>query len=383
MLLFEDALALTLSKAKVIGPEMISLSESLNRVLAEDVTADLNMPPFDKSAMDGYACRKADLSSAMEVIEVIQAGQFPSKVVGNGQCAQIMTGAMVPEGADVVIMVEETQINDSGKISYTGKAHRPNICYLGEDLKKGDVVLKAGTLINARHIPILASVGCAEVPVYRQPRIGIVATGSELVEPNQKPGPSQMIAQLQAIGFYPTYFGIAIDDEELTYRLLESALSKTDVLLLSGGVSMGEYDFVPAVLEKLNLSIQYQKLAVKPGKPTTFAVNETQAVFALPGNPVSSFIQLELLVKPYLYQVMGCHWQPAEWVLPAGEAFKRKKADRKAWIPVMISSKGQVRSLDYHGSAHIFALNKAQGFIHFDIGKYSIEEGELVHVRPI
>lgn len=391
MISFEEALERTLQEAQFFGQEEVPYLQSVGYVLSQDLPADLSMPPFDKSAMDGYACRRIDLGKELEVVEVVRAGIEPQKTIRAGQCAQIMTGAIIPSGADTVIMVEQTRLTEGGKIVFTGEKTASNICYLGEDVKEGEVVLKKGTLIGYRHIPVLATIGKVRVPVYKQPRIGVLATGTELVEPDQKPGisqirnsnASQMQAQLLAMSIKPRYYGIAPDDEESTFIHLRTALEENDVLLLSGGVSMGEFDFVPGVLVRLGLELRYEKIAVQPGKPTTFAVGKGKFVFALPGNPVSSFVQFEILVKPFLWACMGHAQAAPEWQLPAGQAFSRKKTSRMSWIPVKLDSKGRVIPLDYHGSAHIFALSQADGFVYFKVGQARIEEGELVHVRPI
>ncbi len=391
MIPFEEALKISLDSARLITVEKVGYLKSIHRVLAEDLYSDISMPPFDKSAMDGYACRQEDLDTELEVIEVIPAGIEPQKTVGHGQCSQIMTGAIIPKGADTVIMVEDIEKTGPATIRYRGKGSKSNICYLGEDLKTGDLVLRKGTLITSRHIPVLASIGIVDVPVYKSLKVGVIATGTELVEPDQYPGisqirnsnASQMIAQLAGIGIQAKYFGIAPDNEDTTFSILRDAAKESDLLILSGGVSMGEFDFVPSVLVKLGFDIKYQKIAVQPGKPTTFGVSKDKYVFALPGNPVSSFVQFEILVKPFIYKCMGHEWTPPGWRLPAGKLFTRKRDDRMSWIPIKISDDGKVMPLEYHGSAHIFALNQAQGLIYFEIGQKQIEVGELLNVRPI
>lgn len=391
MISYERALAISLNHAIIKGVEEVGYLDAVNRVLAEDLRADMPMPPFDKSAMDGYACRRSDLGQELEVVEVIQAGHEPTQRIKSGQCAQIMTGAIVPEGADTVIMVEHTVMISSTHIKFTGSTTRSNICPIGEDVKAGDVVLHKGTLISDRHIPVLASIGAVRLPVYQQPVVSVVATGTELVEPEFVPGRSQirnsnaaqMLIQLKQTGIQAQYFGIAPDDEIETNRILSEALQRADLLILSGGVSMGEFDFVPKVLTQLGFDLKYQKIAVQPGKPTTFGVSDKKFVFALPGNPVSSFIQYEIMVKPFILKCMGNDYAPPAWRLPAGEVFARKKADRMAWIPVRISPDGKVVAVEYHGSAHIFSLEKANGLIYFNVGQFRIEEGDLVDVRPI
>ena len=391
MILFSEALDIILSSAHKNSIEELHFSDSIGRVLAQNIYSDINMPPFNKSAMDGYACRESDLNMELELVEVIKAGEAPMKSIGPGQCAQIMTGAMIPDGADYIIIVEQSEKTESGKIRSTGGKSRSNICALGEDIRKGDLVLEADTLIGVRHIPVLATVGAIKLKVYKQPRVAVIATGTELVEPELIPGPSQirnsnatqMIAQLKSLGLSPVYFGIAPDDEQQTYSMIKDALDKSDILMLSGGVSMGEYDFVPEVLKQLGFELKFQRVAIQPGKPSTFGVKDKKYVFGLPGNPVSSFVIFELMAKPFIYKCMGYNWKPLGIKLPAGARMSRKRTSRQSWFPIEINEEGKVIPLDYHGSAHIFALNRASGIISMDIGQESIEIGDWVDVRQI
>jgi molybdopterin molybdotransferase len=396
MIAFEDALKLALDQAVVLGVESVSFEESPGRVLASPVVSDMDIPPFNKSAMDGFACRREDLGEALRVIEVIRAGVPPAKRIAKGECAQIMTGAIVPEGADTVIKVEECEVMEAAggqplTVRFSGASTASNISPRGEDLRLGQELLTAGTLLDVRHVPILATVGRVFVDVYRFPSVGVLSTGTELVEPGEKPGISQirnsnayqMIAQLSKMGIETDYYGIAEDDEEVTRNLIAEALDSNDILIMSGGVSMGEFDFVPTVLENLGISVIFKQLAIQPGKPTLFGKGNGKFVFGLPGNPVSSFFILELLVKPFLYKCMGHDWNPVVYRMKSGERIARKKTERLSWRPVRIGPDGCFYLVDYHGSAHIFSLRDATGIIPVPIGKQVIEKGELVDVRPI
>jgi molybdopterin molybdotransferase len=396
MIPFESALKISLNQAIIFGVESVSFEEVIGRVLAESIKCDIDIPPFNKSAMDGYACRREDLLNPMKVVEVIRAGIPPTIPISSGCCSQIMTGAIIPDGADVVIKVEDCSVLDSDvpgqvEIRFAGEKTAANICYRGEDLKAGEVVLHTGTLMDARHVPILATVGKVFIDVYRFPSIGILSTGTELVEPGEIPGLSQirntnayqMIAQLGKIGIDCDYYGIAVDDEDVTRKMIDTALNNNDILILSGGVSMGEFDFVPAVLDSLNINIAFKQVAIQPGKPTLFGTGNGKFVFGLPGNPVSSYFLLELLVKPFIYKCMRLDWNPPVFRLKAGEPMTRKKTDRLSWIPVRIDHEGCVHPIEYHGSAHIFALAGADGIICMPVGQAIIEIGELVDVRPI
>ncbi len=407
MITFEQALEIVLNQSVATETESISFRDAPGRVLAMPVVSDRDMPPFDKSAMDGYACKRSDLASRMKVVEVIRAGVSPLRSIAPGECSQIMTGAILPEGADTVIKVEEVEeVEEVEKVGsqrrsrfsgiekyirFIGDRTSANICFRGEDMKAGELVLDAGTLMGVRHVPILAALGADTVAVFRQPAVGVMATGTELVEPGEKPGIAQirnsnahqMIAQLRSMNMEACYFGIAPDEVDVTRNKIEQALKQSDILILSGGVSMGEFDFVPSILESLGIQILFQKIAIQPGKPTLFGTGNGKYVFGLPGNPVSSYFLFELMIRPFIYKVMGCVWKPTIMRLQAGIQINRKSGHRMGWLPVRIDKQGKAIPVPYHGSAHILALKDADGMIPFPIGKTVIEEGESVDVRPI
>ncbi len=391
MISFDGALEIVMGRARVLEEEQVDLRMAAGRVLTQEVCCDMDMPPFDKSAMDGYSCRHADLPGPLRVIETIQAGSIPARTVGVGECAKVMTGAMVPQGADCVIMVEHTEVDGEGRVRFTRTDSAPNICYRGEDIRAGDVVLRTGTLLAPQHIAVLAMAGCVRPLVARRPRVAVVATGDELVEPEQTPGPSQIrtsnsyqiCAQMEQAGAQVTYYGIVADTEAAIDAVMKQAMAGNDVLLLSGGVSMGDFDLVPGVMAGNGIEILFDSIAIKPGKPTTFGVGPSVYCFGLPGNPVSTFVQCEILVKPFLYALMGHQYRaPHSW-LPLAETFQRKRADREAWIPVECTTDGGVRARTYHGSAHISALSGAHGLLAVPQGTTVIEKGTLVRVRSI
>ena len=390
MILFEEALNIVKSSIFAKDTEHIGFMDSLNRVLAEDVKSDIAMPPFDKSAVDGYALRSEDVNDVLEVIEVIPAGKAPEKVVGKRQCSKIMTGAPLPEGADTVIMVEDTEEVGKNKIKYLKDNVKDNVCYFGEDIRKGDVVLKKGILIQPQHIAVLASAGGINPLVYKQVKVAVISTGDELVEPGIVPAISQirnsnayqLVAQTVKMGAVARQIGIALDTEESTREMLTKAFEDSDVILLTGGVSMGDYDYVPQVLKELGVDIKFTSIAVQPGRPTVFGVRGNQFIFGLPGNPVSSFVQFELLVKTLIYGLTGLDFKPVEIKLPMGKEYSRRKSKRLSWLPVRIED-GEIFPLEYHGSAHINALTDANGLISIAIGETKLEKGKLVEIRLI
>jgi len=388
MIAFEEAYQKVVGSAVVLGTEKVGMAGSLGRILAADIRSDMEMPPFDKSAVDGYACRKADLSDELEVIEIIPAGKVPENVITAGKCTKLMTGGMVPEGADTVIMVEHTTETSLNHIRFLQEKTSANICVMGEDVSKDEIVLKKGTFIRPQEIAVLASVGCVEPSVFRQPVVGIISTGDELVEPDQVPAKSQirnsnaaqLIAQVQKAGAVPQYFGIAADNEEATRKIITEALENSDMVILTGGVSMGDFDYVPEILEELGISLHFKSLAVQPGRPTVFGTKDGKYLFGLPGNPVSSFVQFELLVKPLIFALMGCVFKPLELKLPMGETYLRRQTKRKSFVPVFIKS-GKVYPVEYHGSAHIHSYIFADGIVAVELGETKLEEGVLVDVR--
>jgi molybdopterin molybdotransferase len=387
MISYETAVAVIMNSAFTLETESVELVNSLNRVLASDIQSDTDMPPFNKSAMDGYACRRDDLHEILSVIEIIPAGSQPQKTVQKNECSKIMTGAIVPGGADCVVNVENTESLPENKIRITDSKITDNICYQGEDIKRGEVVLRPGTLILPQHIAVLANAGISIAPVYRKPRISIITTGSELKEPGEvlpagcirNSNSYQLIGQVQRMFIEPKYLGIAGDTMDSLNLLIRKALKESDVILLSGGVSMGDYDLVPAVLKDNGVKILFDRVAMQPGKPMTFGTKNKTAIFAFPGNPVSTFFPFEIMAKPFIYKLMGYDYSAIIYPLIAGTVFKRRKPERKAFIPVKIEN-GQVFPVDFHGSAHINALCFAQGIISFPIGVLEIKKGETIDV---
>ena len=390
MITFEEAYKITLDQASPLPIERIEMMKALGRVLAEDIVADMDMPPFDKSAVDGYACRFEDIHGPMKVIEVISAGKVPSNPVEKGKCSKIMTGAMLPEGADGVLMVEDTENDGDKGIRFLKKKSNKNICYKGEDIRSGDKLIDKGTLLQPQHIAVLATIGAVNPAVHRQVRGGIFSTGDELVEPGAIPAIAQirnsnayqLMAQVQKAGALPEYFGIATDDPANLMDKINLSLEKNDIVLLTGGVSMGDFDFVPEVLKDAGFDILFKSIAVQPGRPTVFGRKRDRFIFGLPGNPVSSFVIFEILVKPFIMRLTGCAAEPPLVNLRMGAGFQRKQSLRKSFIPVRIID-GELFPIEYHGSAHINAYTAADGIIEIERGETGLKKGELVRVRQV
>ncbi len=391
MIPFEKALEIVMDAARQLETEAVALEDTHGRILAQDVTSDMDMPPFDKSAMDGYACRREDLGNELTVIEKIPAGYVPRHALKRNQCAKIMTGGMVPEGADCVIMVEFTKNLTDTTIAFKGKETKKNIAHKAEDLKKGDLVLSKGIRLRAQHIAVLATAGCTAPLVSRQPRVGVIATGNELVTPDKEPAPSQIrnsnsyqiCAHVKSALAIPSYYGIAQDTEESLDTMIKSAKAENDVIILSGGVSMGDYDIVPEMLEKNGFNLLFHRVEIQPGRPVVFGHSDEAFCFGLPGNPVSTFVTFELIVKPFLCTMMGYDFRPLDMPFRLDQTITRKRAKRTAWIPVAFSGDGGVVPIEYHGSGHLHALSDADGMIVIPVGVNEVKEGTIVYVRQI
>jgi len=391
MIQYNEALNKILKEALALPKEIVKLNEAHHRVLGQNVHIDMDMPPFNKSAMDGYACRRDDINNQLKVIETIFAGKDPEKEIGENECAKIMTGAVVPNGADCVFMVEHSAKIDAVTVQCTNANTKSNISYQGEDAKSGDVLLTKYSLLSARHLPLLAMAGADTVEVFCKPQVAIIASGTELVEPHEQPQPfqirnsnsSQLIAQIKEMSLDANYYGIIKDDENQLEESISLACKKHDILLITGGVSVGEYDLIPRILKRLGFNILISKTAIQPGKPMVFAKKGNTYCFGLSGNPVSSFIQFQLYARPFLFALMGYSYQALELKLPIGNDFTRRKAERLLLTPAYINQVNEVIPIEFHGSAHINGLSNAQVLFELPIGTKEIKKGDLVNVRFI
>lgn len=391
MITLEEALNIILSNVKTNVVENIPIKNCVNRVLSDDIFSDINMPPFDKSAVDGYACKKTGLHKALQIIEVVAAGKLPSKKVTYRTCVKVMTGAKIPEGAELVIMVEDVEVIDKQTIRFIGSKTSENICYKSEDIKEGSRVLSKGTLLKPYHAGILTTVGIASVLVYEKVKVGIIITGDEIIEPqNTLPDGKifnsnayQLLNSCLALNVIPDYYGIVEDNYEIICNAINIMLKKTDVVLITGGVSVGDFDYVPASMKNVGLKIKFDSIAMQPGRPLTYATKGNKHCFGLPGNPVSTFVQFELSIKPLLYKIMGHDYKPLIISLKLSETITRKEAKRKSFYPVRLNSDNTIAPVSYHGSAHINSYAEAFGIISMDIGVFEINKGTEVYVRQI
>ena len=408
-----------LESVAAFGAEPVKLEQSLGRVLAEEVRANRDQPPYDISAMDGYALRSADLTNVpvtLEIIEDIKAGDMPSKTLAAGQCARIMTGAPMPQGADAVIRVEDTEVVSAEALSpnslpqagergaaslreFTANAVRINqavkpgndIRCLGENMRNGEVVLSPGTAITPGVIGVLATVKRAEVQVYRRPRVAILSTGNELeglddpVDPNKIPNSNSyaLMGQVQALGIEPVLLGIARDDPDELARYLRRGL-EYDVLLVSGGTSVGVHDYVRPTIEALGAQMLFWRVAMKPGHPVAFGKVGEKIIFGLPGNPVSSMVCFEEFVVLALRCMMG-HARTYRRTIEARLTHNVKhQPGRTEFIRVMLAQEEggyTATSTGAQGSGMLLSMARADGLAVLPAESNSLVAGSMVTVQ--
>jgi len=389
MIILEEAQKIVNEVPVRTETETVPLDKAGERILAQDIISLIDMPPFNKSAMDGYAVISDDPSERFRVIETIPAGRFPKKKVHRGECAKVMTGGIVPDTADRVIMKEMTEEKD-GYMHVAEREINKNICAAGEDIKKGDRVLAKGTKIRPQEVGVIASMGLNKVTVYKKPRVGLISTGSELVSPGERINQSQIYdsnsyslsAQIKRAGVRLIDRQMVLDDPDKIKRAVRDFMERCDVLLVSGGVSMGDFDYVPSILKKFGFTLHFEKVAVKPGKPTVFGTKGNQSVFGVPGNPVSTFVVFELFIKSFLLRLMGHVYEPLLISGVLKESIQRRKTGRAFFIPVEYRE-GAVKKLPYHGSAHMHALTRANALLCIPRGVKELRKGRKVYVRQI
>jgi len=397
-----EAQACILGHVRLKDAAVIALHDSLGRVLAEDVIANRNHPPYDVSAMDGYAVRYADIAVAtpndpaeLMVVDDIRAGQMPQVKVLQKRAARIMTGAPVPQGVDTVVRVEDTEeVGDKeGRIAIlVAPKQGANIRPLGENLKNGEVVLRKGTLITPGVLAILAMVKKKQVPVFAQPTVAILSTGDELegiddpIDENKIPNANShaLYAQCKSLGIEATRLGIAHDNPiELRAKLAEGL--NYDVLLASGGVSVGHHDFVRPTLEALGISMHFWRVAMRPGHPLAFGTSEKgTAVFGLPGNPVSSMVCFEQFVAPALKAMMG-HKKIFRRTITARLSHDLKdRAGRAHFVRVTLERDDQgyvATSTGTQGSGVLMSMAVAEGFVIVPEISEGLHAGDEVSVQ--
>jgi molybdopterin molybdotransferase len=398
-----EALRSILDATPAMGPETVAVRQALGRVLAGPIFSTRQLPPADNSAMDGYAVRVADLAGAsgerpaeLEITDEIPAGGRAKRPVGPGQAARILTGGPVPPGADAVVRQEDTDREGNRLRVRVPPELRANIRDAGEDVRAGEQVLAAGTRIGPAHVGMLASLGRGVVPVHQRPRVAILSSGDELVEPDEPVDGGRIVssnsyslaAQCLELGAEPVYLGIARDTPEDLERQFRAGLG-ADVLVSSAGVSVGDRDYVRSVLTKLGCSLIFWGVKIKPGYPLAFgrfAPDAGPLVFGLPGNPVSAMMTFEQFVRPAIRKLTGHR----NWFRPTLQAklaeTLTKEAGRMHFVRVELERRdGGVfaRSTGIQSSGVLRSMTRAQGLLLFPAEATELREGDTATVQVI
>ncbi len=395
MLAFDDALAIALGAVTPLAADAVSLADAAGRVLAEDVAADLPLPAFDTTAMDGWAVRAADVRRTPALVAragAAGAGRVPG-TLPEGAAWKVMTGAPMPPGSDAVVPVEDA-VEIDAELVRLDAAPRPgaHVRLRGEVFPKGALLLPAGRRLTPADLVLAAAAGRATLRVARPVRAAVLVTGDEIVAPGATPGPAQirntngplLIGALRRAGAEVTDLGVVRDTEAVLLKTLRDALSRgDDILLTTGGVSAGDYDFVAAALEAAGASIRFHKVAIRPAKPLLFATSGATLVFGLPGNPVSAAVAFDFFVRPALRAAAGIR-PPLPPALPARLAAPiRNKGPRLAFHPASLSLRDGVEIVEplaTKGSHDVFAHARANAFLELPPAS-SFDEGDLVPVH--
>ena len=400
MLSFQDARNQVIETCRglrrVPAIETVEMKGALGRVLAQEVRADRDYPPFDRAARDGFAVRSADCRIAgatLRVIGEVAAGSGFRGRLGAGECVQIMTGAAVPQGADAVVMVEQTRssIADAVVIERIAEAGM-NFVARGSEGRKGDILLRQPARIGGAELAVAAQVGCTTVQVYRKPRVAVLSTGSEVVEVGAEPGEFQirnsnaasLAAQIELAGGAAVQLGNAPDRKEELREGIERGL-REDLLVISGGVSAGKYDLVEPVLRDLGAEFIFDAVEIRPGRPAVFAICQGKPVFGLPGNPVSTMVTFELFVTPALDIFSGIEARALPLLKAKLASEVTERAALTYFLPALLewpNGEARVSLLPWHGSGDVATVTRGNCFLVVPRTKLKLAAGEWVDVLP-
>jgi len=405
VLSFEDARHLVEHQAGMVsepGTELVSFLQSAGRVLAEPIVADRDFPPFPRATRDGYAVRAADIATvpvALHVIGEIKAGAAdgPPLLIGHGQAVSIMTGAAIPSGADAVVMVEFTSASGQAVDVTRSVSAGENVVPAGSEAKQGTILVDKGTRLSAATVALAASVGKSQLQVYQRPRIAVLATGDELVEVDARPGPQQirnsnsysLAIQVEAAGGEAVILPVAPDESKRLRELIMEGL-ECDLLLLSGGVSMGKYDLVEQVLQELHADFFFTGAQIQPGRPIVFGRvpqgegnGASRYFFGLPGNPVSTMVTFELFARPMIEALGGMVPNPLKFAHAELKSEIKTRTGLKRFLPGVLSGEFEdtkVELVPWQGSADIAATARANCYVVIPPDRDRLAPGEWVAV---
>lgn len=393
----DEALKLVINNIEDYGDENILVFDSYNRVLSNEVFAKTDDPPFDKSSMDGYAYTNYN-GEIYELIEnnIIAAGSYKDIKVGEGECIKIMTGAMIPKKCNFVQRIEWTEeIKENEKIfiKFTKKENVSNIIKKGNNKKIGEKILNK-KFILPKDIAILSCFGYDKIAVKKKINVAIISSGNEIADIGEdlKEGEiydanaPMLLSRTLDLSCNGKFYGRVKDNENEIRNILCKALDENDIVLITGGVSMGDFDYVHKILLEIGVNQIFHGLAMKPGKPLFFGKLNNKAVFALPGNSVSAYMTFEIMVKPYILSSFGLTYNNNYIKAVLFEDFKRKDAERLEFVPVKLyfeNTKLYVKLIKYNNSSMISSFSEANGILKIDIGIENLKSGEIVDVRFI
>ena len=383
-----------------LGSEETTLLNAHERVLAESVTSNLDIPPFNRSTVDGYAVKAADTFGAdekqparMKICGVVNIGELPRVRVSQGQAAEIVTGAPIPDGADAVVMVEDTERTGDDLRVFSPVTTSENVMKKGSDIKKGETVLKAGLVFGSREIGVLAALGVACVKVYVVPRVAVLSTGGEVTEPGKELTPGKIYdinayslsAAVLEGGGNPIYLGVVPDDKTKLREALQHALECADMVVTSGGVSVGPKDLMPQTVDSLGEpGLIFSGIAVKPGKPTTMEMIGRKPVFALPGHPTSALLMFQLLVRPVIWRLSGRAATGVARVKALAGMRMFSAKGRRTFVMVKLRKDKAGRlvaeAVETGASGAITTLAKADGYVEIPENQLFVDKGEEVEV---
>ena len=388
-------------KPAQLGEEDVALLEAYNRVLKENIVSKLDIPPFNRSTVDGYAVNSEDTFGAdenqpasLKVSGVVNVGEQPKVVLAKGEAAEIVTGAPIPEGADAVVMVEDTERTNGDLQVFSSVTKNENIMKKGTDIKNGETVLRAGQVLGSTEIGVLAALGLTKAKVYKLPMVAVLSTGGEVTEPGKALPPGKIYdinaysistAVIES-GGKPIYFGVVPDDKAALTKTLQSALASADMVITSGGVSVGPKDFTPQIVDSLGKpGLIVYGIAVKPGKPTTVGFVEDKPVFSLPGHPTSALLIFYLLVRPILQRLSGRTVSEIKSIRAFAGARMFSAKGRRTFVMVRLcldeNGKLFAEPVETGASGAITTLAKADGFVEVPENQQFIDVDEEVLVK--
>jgi putative molybdopterin biosynthesis protein len=396
----KEAIEQTL-KPKPLGIEQIPLLEAYHRVLAENETSSLDIPPFNRSTVDGYAVKSKDTFEAdenqpvkLKVSGMVSIGEEPKVTVASGEAAEIVTGAPIPEGADAVVMLEDTEREDNELTLYSNVTQYENVQKKGSDIKQGEIILRAGTVLGSREVGVLAAVGTSTVNVYLIPTIAVLSTGGEVTEPGKMLMPGKIYdinayslsIAVRECGAKPVFAGVVPDEKVELRKGLERALGLADMVMTSGGVSVGPKDLIPQTVDSLGEpGVFISGVAIKPGKPATVALIGNKPVFSFPGHPTSALMIFQLLARPVIQVMAGKALKQIPFVNAVATRRMFSAKGRRTFVAVKLVLDEETNSLlaepvETGASGSITTLAKADGFIEIPENNQFIDAGEKVIV---